>query len=130
MNKIAKYIKNTPVLLIWMWLFVFFADSANLDDFLNNITVIHTDDPTDNVNDDYPEVTPVINSEKAYSTIPLDANLLQINKIVFDQDSPSLAPEFITNLSSINENISEKRVSLVSVSLFKDLYLEYHSLLI
>jgi len=113
-----------------MWLFVFFADSANLDDFLNNITVIHTDDPTDNVNDDYPEVTPVINSEKAYSTIPLDANLLQINKIVFDQDSPSLAPEFITNLSSINENISEKRVSLVSVSLFKDLYLEYHSLLI
>ncbi len=130
MNRIIKYLKNTPVFIIWLWLFVFFADSANLDDFCKHITVIHTDDPTDNVNDDYPGYEEFYNNDQVYSNLPQNTNLLQTNKIVFDQDSPSLAPEFNTNTNSINENNNDKKVHLLSVSLFKTLYLEYHALLI
>jgi len=130
LNRITKYIKNTPVIIIWLWLFVFFADSANLDDFCKHITVIHTDDPTDNVNDEYPGEECVGNDDQIFSDIPLNTNLVQDNKIVFDQDSPSLAPEFHTNTTSINENNDSKKIILISFSLVKTLYIEYHSLLI
>ena len=130
MNKIAKYLKNTPVIIIWLWLFVFFADSANLDDFCKHITVIHTDDPTDNVTDEYPGEECVDNDNQLYSNIPLNTNLIQTNKIVFDQDSPSLSPDFNTQTVCISENSQNKKVSLISISLIKVLYLEFHSLLI
>jgi hypothetical protein len=128
--KFGKYIKHLPIIYIWLLAFVFFADAANLDDFIANVTIIHTDEPTENVSEGEFEadITPVC--DLTYSAIPDNSHYLNAPKIFFDQDSPSIAPDSESLTEHKSENNSDKKIILISVSSYKTLYIEYHSLLI
>jgi hypothetical protein len=119
-----------PVIIIWLLVFVFFADAANLDDFIAHVTIIHTDEPTENVSNGEFEanLTPI--NDLTYSTSPDNANYLNSPKIFYDQDSPSIAPDSESFIEHNSENNTEKKIILISVSSYKTLYIEYHSLLI
>ena len=119
-----------PVIIIWLLVFVFFADAANLDDFISHVTIIHTDEPTENVSDEGFDVdlTPI--NDLIYSSSPDNTNYLNSPKIFYDQDSPSIAPDSESFIEHNSENNTDKKIILISVSSHKTLYIEYHSLLI
>jgi hypothetical protein len=119
-----------PVIIVWLLAFVFFADAANLDDFIANVTIIHTDEPTENVSDGEFEanLTPVY--DLTYSASPEKSNYLNSPKIFYDQDSPSIAPDSEILIEHCSENNTEKKIILLSVTTSKTLYIEFHSLLI
>jgi hypothetical protein len=127
---IRKYLKSLPVFLIWGWLFVFFADSANLDDFISHVIVIHTDELIENNHDDDPTQDNNVSSDYLFSNLPANQSIYQSARIIYDIDSPSLAPDFQHINKDISENIVDKKVNTKSVSLFKLLYIRFHSLLI
>jgi hypothetical protein len=119
-----------PVIIIWLLAFVFFADAANLDDFISHVTIIHTDEPTENVSEGEFEtnLTPVC--DLTYSTTPNNSHYLNAPKVFYDQDSPSIAPDYETFIEHNSENNTEKKIILLSVTSSKTLYIEFHSLLI
>jgi len=119
-----------PAFIIWMLALLFFADAANLDDFYPNVTIIHTDEPTEDINDGVPEacLTPLY--DLSFYNSPNNDSLLKSIRVLFDQDSPSLSPDFDYVSEHNSENKDDKKLILISVTISKTLYIEYHSLLI
>ena len=130
MIKIRKYLQTMPVIIIWLLAFLFFADAANLDDFYPNVTIIHTDEPTENITDEGPEAILTQDYDLSLCNSPNNESLLKSIRVLFDQDSPSLAPDFEYVRKHNSEYKDDKKLILISVSLSKIFYIEYHSLLI
>lgn len=126
----GKYIKDLPAFLIWMLALLFFADAANLDDFYPNVSIIHTDEPTEDMTDGVPEACLVPFYHLSHLAAPINESLHHSIKVLFDQDSPSLAPDFDYVTKHNSENRDDNKLILISVSISKTLYIEYHSLLI
>jgi hypothetical protein len=126
---IRKYLKTLPIYIIWGWLFVFFADSANLDDFISHVTVIHTDELIENSNED-DSADNNVPDHYTLSKLPDNQSLSQSTRIIYDIDSPSIAPDLQGINKEFSENITNKKITLKSVSISKLLYIQFHSLLI
>jgi hypothetical protein len=128
-----KYIKITPAILIWLWLGIFFADAANLDDlWANNALVIHTDSPSCSAKETANCSMESVKWDNSKHPFQKAFCLKQMShsKTVYDQDSPSLIPE-IQSINKISvSNLLIKKFILSSVSITKFLYLEQRSLLI
>ncbi len=107
-----------------------FADAANLDDFISHVTIIHTDEPTENISESESDANLISYAPVSYSSFPDNGGVPNSIRILFDQDSPSLTPEYHYVIEHNSENKNDKKLILISVSIHKTLYLEYHSILI
>jgi hypothetical protein len=110
MNKFVKSGAKLSVLITWIFIATLFADGANLDDLFSDAVVIHSDE--DSISQyAFGLVTPPPESALPIEHLPPQVPQKQDNpkkapaapgRIVFDQDSPSLAANTTISPDSIS----------------------------
>jgi len=126
MNRIRKNITQKFVIFIWIVTAALFADAANLDDFISGGYTVH--DEVDDAGIVVQGSFANIHSSCNYKISPGKsvAHLRQY----FDQDSPSTLALDFTEIISSSFPVKEKTFIYDSYNPSKDLYLQFHSLII
>jgi len=136
MNRFAQ--KNSKIFLaiIWLFLVTLFADGANLDDLLPGIVVVHSDE--DNATQTESELLTASNASlpvhshslPRYPKEKKDPQPTAPIRIIYDQDSDSLAAAPVSLAELSVPLLSETPIAYESAVSIQSLYLLNCTLLI
>ncbi|MGA2296178.1 MAG: hypothetical protein ABSG15_01360 [FCB group bacterium] len=108
----------------------FFADSANLDDFIPDTITYHADDPSLEFTDDILNVDIFLPQDNTLDILAPKPDKLSKKHFAYDQDSPSLAPEAKKPCQKFYDFQPEAEINYTSDIQIQQIYLLNCSLII
>ena len=128
---ITKFkISKLNQIIFWFFLLAFFADSANLDDFIPNTITYHADNPSLEFTDNILNIDIPFSQDNSTDFLSPKSDKLTSKHYAYDQDSPSLAAEPKINIHNSYLHQSETIVRYTSDIYSTQIYLLNCSLII